>query len=112
MKLIINIIRGGVFLKDLPRVYQNKIDHDINNDQKSYASFSTNNNFLNNKRNISKKDIDNILLSRNHIYGVNVKIKTKDGEYITKIISRKDNHVITIDNKKIFIDDITNLEEI
>lgn len=97
-------------MSDLPHVYQNKINHEINNDQKSFASFINDNKILEKVSGVSKKDIDDILLSRNHIYGVNVKIKTKDNEFITKIITRKENYVITIDNKKILISDITNLE--
>ena len=98
-------------MNELPKVFQNKIDHDINNEQKTFVSFGDRNNYIGDTF-ISVKDIDNILNSKHHIIKSKVKIYL-DGKIInTNIVSRNNNYIITYDNQKIPISSVKKIEVI
>ncbi len=99
--------------KQLPKLFQNKINKDLKNNNKIYYSANKDQNNIDdlkdNKIDINQK-LNNIFTSSNYIYKANVTIKTKDNSYDTKIIGKNRNFIITIDNKTIPISDIIDIE--
>ena len=103
--------------KKLPKVFQNKIDKDVsNNDKYYYSANKTNDNNIKesvNKKvikpkNINKK-INEIFASPTYVYKANVEITTKDSTITTKVIGRNKSYLITMDNKTIPINDIIDI---
>ena len=105
-----------------PKVFENQIDKNIRNNKEVFDSSkdeieiidtiteknSNNVNEVNN--NLSIVDKITQLLNRNgYIFNVKVSIKTKDSEYNTHIASVINNHIITLDNDIINIDDIIDI---
>lgn len=105
--------------KKLPKVFQNKIDKDISNNDKFY--YSANKEESNNEtkaetkskiikpNNINKK-INEIFSSPSYVYKANVEVTTKDSTITTKIIGRNKSYLITMDNKTIPINDIVDIK--
>ena len=106
-----------------PKVYANPIDKKIYNNQEVFDSETSvnlekdvrNDNYLyveeNDYHNLSVIDKIEKLLNRNgYIFNVDVVIKTKLKVYKTKIAGKVNNHLITLDNDIINIDDIIDLE--
>ena len=113
-----------------PKVFANPIEKRLYNNQEVFDSETNiesnnidslrNNNINNNDylyieeddyRNLSIVDKIEKLLNRNgYIFNVDVIIKTKDRVYKTKIAGKVNNHLITLDNDIINIDDIIDLE--
>ncbi len=94
-------------MNDLPNVYQNHIDHNINNEQNYFVSFDKNKKI---NKSITIDDIDNLLNDRHHIFKPNVKITTNNDVINCKIVRRINNELLTMDNKKIDINLIRNIE--
>lgn len=107
-----------------PKVFANPIDKKINNNREFFDSernvvdFDINNSYNQNLY-IEENDYRNLkviekiekLLNRNgYIFNVDVVIKTSDKNYHTKIAGKINNHLITLDNDVINIDDIIDLE--
>ncbi|MBR1417034.1 MAG: hypothetical protein IJ572_04380 [Bacilli bacterium] len=90
-------------MKDLPRVYANKIDKEIVNSQEVTTVLD---------EYVKDVDLNNILtkdkFSFNHIY----LIKLKDTQIKDSIIQISNKRLLTIDNGWINIDDIISLKEI
>ena len=104
--------------KKIPKVFQNKIDRDISNNDKYYYSANKENDSgvkesvnkkIINPKNINKK-INEIFASPTYVYKANVEITTKDSTITTKIIGRNKSYLITMDNKTIPIDSITDIK--
>ena len=104
--------------KKLPKVFQNKIDKDVSNNNKFYYSANKTNESdvkenLNKKeikpKNINKK-INEIFASPTYVYKANVEITTKDSTITTKVIGRNKSYLITMDNKTIPIDNIIDIK--
>lgn len=94
----------------LPKVFQNKIDKQINNNSKFF--YSANRTLENdNKKEIIdvRKKINDIFSSTNYVYKASVLIKTTDKNIETKIIGRNKNYLITMDNKTIPINEIKDI---
>lgn len=85
--------------KELPKIYKGIVNSN-NNRKIAHENRAINNN---------PKDVINDLFKKNHIYKQDVKIELKDKTYTTKIIGRTNEHIITIDNSVIKIDEITNI---
>ena len=84
--------------RELPKMYQNKINKPINSIQKVYSSIS-----------IDKK-IDNIFNSADYVYKADVKIVTDNDEVMSRrIVARNKNNLITIDNEFIPISSIRDI---
>lgn len=102
--------------KKLPNVFVNKQDKKINNNKEVYYSLDDVNKALLCDKNIGlfvRKKINDIFESPNFIYKCDVKIETKnEGVIRAAIISRTNNYLLTIEDKKIRIDDILNIKEI
>ena len=105
--------------KKLPKVFQNTIDKDINNNDKYYYSAKKNevNNNTNEtaklkipKHNNINKKINDIFASPNYVYKANVEVTTKETTITTKIIGRNKSYLITMDNKTIPINNIIDIK--
>ena len=93
---------------NLPKVYANIINEELDNTQKIYYS-STDKNVRVDKKNIISK-INNIFKSPNYIYKKDVIIKTQLGEQRQTIIGKSGDNLLTINNQLININDIINIE--
>ena len=89
--------------KELPKMYQTKINKPINSIQKVYSSI---NNKYDNNRGYNKysdisidKKIDNIFNSYDYVYKADVTIVTDEGTVSKRIVARNKNNLITIDNE-------------
>ena len=94
-------------MKDLPRVFANKIDESINNDQEL---------FYGNMRGDAPKDdlsivkkINNIFASSHHVYKSKVRITLKNGVVEKVIVGKTSSELITIDGELIKIIDIVDI---
>lgn len=95
--------------KDLPKVFANKINKKLNNNN----TYSITNKFEESTRDYNidvNKKINDIFKSPRYIYRANVDIKLKDRTIKKKIIGKKNNNIITIDNELIPISDIINID--
>lgn len=106
-----------------PKIFENKIDKLIRNNKEMFDSSkeiidlinSNESEKINNK--VSKEantnvidKITNLLNTNGYIFNISVSIKTKDKEYNTHIASVINNHIITLDNDIINIDDVIDIE--
>lgn len=99
-------------MKELPKVFKNKINKPINNNEKVFYS--------NNKAEVTKQEtvdgkninqkINSIFSSPNYIYKANVEITLKDKVINKRIIGRNKNYIITMDNELIPIVDILDIK--
>ena len=89
--------------KELPKMYRCSINKEINNIQNIYSSFNSEENI----RNINKNSIDieskinNIFNSPNFVYKADVTIVLENKVIKKRIIAKKNNNLITIDNELI-----------
>ena len=97
-------------MKDLPKVFQNKIDKKINNNERVYYSNNKKEEVIANKTILQK--INEIFSSPNYIYKANVEITLKDKKVTKRIIGRNKNYIITMDNTLIPISDIVDIKSI
>ena len=95
-------------MKELPRMYQNKINKKIPSIQKMYSTFDDRNSKgTDNDMNIRyssisiDKKIDNIFSSYDYVYKADVMIVTDKETIKKRIVARDKNNVITIDNEYI-----------
>lgn len=95
-------------MKDLPRVYANPIDKELNNYQKETK---LSNEFRSSEKNLSMK-IRDIFKSSNFIYKSRVRITTKEGQKEKVIVGKTENALLTMDGEKIKIIDIYDIEKI
>ena len=96
-----------IIIKDLPHVFKKNIDiKHINNKDISYV-----------KSNLSNKEstidiidkLDKLFNSSRYVFNIGVIIKTKNKVYDTKIMSRNDTSILTVDDDIIYIKDIYSL---
>lgn len=85
---------------DLPKVYVNKINHKINNNQ------------VESKVENQHLDIDSIISNDKYTFNHKYIITLKDKEIIDSIILKNNNRLLTLSNKWIDINDIINISEI
>ena len=85
---------------DLPKVYVNKINHKINNNQ------------VESKVENQHLDIDSIISNDKYTFNHKYIINLKDNEIIDSIILKNNNRLLTLSNKWIDINDINNISEI
>ena len=104
-------------MKELPKMYHNTIDKDINNNKKMYSTMynndrkiSNNNIFINNKNNYTvEQKIYNIFNSPNYIYKIDVTIVTDKGKTNKRIVGKTKTNLITMDNEYIPINTIRDI---
>lgn len=108
--------------KKLPKVFVNKIDKKLNNNESVFYGKSEEvreekdsikekvaNKIDLQNINIQQK-IKNIFNSPRYVYKANVNIKLKAGQITKQIIGKNKNHIIAIDNELIPINDILDIE--
>ena len=97
-----------IFIKELPHIFKKNIDSKhINNKRVSYASNKINNDIDNNIYIFDK--LDKLFKSSRYVFNIRVIIKTKSKVYDTKIISRNNNNLLTVDDDVIPIKEISEL---
>ncbi len=84
----------------LPNIYKGNVTSD-NNLRVAYAD---------KEEKIDAKDLINKIFKQNKLYKQDVVIETKDKTYNTKIIGKTNEHIITINNEVIKIDDIVKIK--
>lgn len=100
--------------KKLPKVFANKIDKELNNNETVYYN-------KNEERKIEEKEpltsvltvnqkINQIFSSARYVYKADVIITTKNGKVNKRIIGRNRNELITMDNEVINVNDILDIE--
>lgn len=110
--------------KKLPKVYANKIEKDLNNNEKVYYSSHENNERVEKKepkkntleekyrmstdQNIVQK-IHSIFNSPKYVYKADVEIELKSGKVSKKIIGKNATHLITMDNELIPISEVIDI---
>ena len=106
-------------MKDLPKVFHNKINKAFNNNENVFYSYNESKEKIENKeseKNIDTKTIlqkiNSIFASPNYVYKANVLITLKDKKITKRIIGRNKNYIITMDNDLIPISDIIDIESI
>ncbi len=101
-------------MKDLPKVFHNKIDKKFDNNRSVYYSSNGDGNDIvdNTQVRDSKtvlQKINEIFSSPNYVYKANVDITLKDKKVTKRLIGRNKNYIITMDNDLIPIDDIVDI---
>lgn len=90
--------------KELPKMYQTKINKPINSIQKMYSTINNSNNNDNEVRystvSIDKK-ISDIFNSYDYVYKADVTIVTDNEVMHKRVVGRNNNNLITIDNEYI-----------
>ena len=92
-----------------PKVFKNTINKNIKNNESVFYSKNRSKEEVKDNKNIIQK-INEIFASPNYIYKANVKIKTNNNLFTTRIIGRNKNYIITMDNKLIPIKDIIDIK--
>ena len=104
-------------MNELPKMYHNKIDKNINNNDIVFSTLNndiiinnTNNSFINNRNNLTvEQKIVNIFNSPNYIYKIDVVIVTDKYKEVKRIIGKNNNNLITMDNEYIPINTIRDI---
>ena len=90
------------------KIFINKLDKKINNNQ-NYCDVKKEN-IIEKKEDINVLDkIDKLFNTNGYIFNIDVTIITTKHEYHTKIGSKINNYLITLDNDIISIDDIKDI---
>ncbi len=97
--------------KKLPKVFANRIDKKINNNSEVFYESKGIKNIKEDKKyelNVNQK-INQIFSSSRYVYKADVVLTMKDKTITKKIIGRNKNHLITMDNDLINVDDIIDI---
>lgn len=96
--------------KKLPKVYANKIDKKLKNNETVYHE----NGKVEEKKQVESLDvykkINKIFSSSRYVYKAEVVITLNSGKVVKKIIGRNENELITMDSEVIKIKDILDIE--
>lgn len=102
--------------KELPKVFVNRHGKKINNNKETFCSLFEETREKEKKSQhyleelLVKKKIDEIFSSPRFIYKMKVLILTDEGEVRENIIAKADNSLITLNNKKININEIRDIK--
>lgn len=104
-------------MKELPKMYHNTIDKNINNNERIFSTMYNNdidirkdNPFISNKNNYTvEQKIYNIFNSPNYIYKIDVIIVTDKGKDKKRIVGKTKTNLITMDNEYIPINTIRDI---
>ncbi|MDD2518662.1 MAG: hypothetical protein PHI05_01445 [Bacilli bacterium] len=103
--------------KKLPKVFVNKVDKVLTNNEKVSYGLSENRNFETTKKPIIQKNnmdvnqkINAIFNSPGYVYKANVAIKLNNGIINRQIIGKNNTHIITIENELIPINEILDID--
>ena len=106
-----------VYMAKKPKVFENEINKNIHNNKEVFDSAKEEFEIREEKEEVhdgqdNSSVVDKItrLLNRNgYIFNVDVLIITRDGQFKTHIASVVNNHIITLDNDVINIDDVVDI---
>ena len=87
------------------KIFKPDMEFKDNNRKSFYSGFDREESFSNN----DPKEFINSLAGSGYIFGKRVVIVTNDDTLDTKIATKTDDYIITIDNKKIYISDIKDI---
>ena len=96
--------------KNLPKVFANPINKKINNNKDIFISNESDRTVIK-EDNILKK-INEIFASPHHVYKSKVKIRTNFDDFETNIVGKTSNCLLTLDGKKININDIITINRL
>lgn len=103
--------------KKLPKVFVNKVDKVLTNNEKVSYGLSENRNFETAKKPIIQKNnmdvnqkINAIFNSPGYVYKASVVIKLTNGTIHKQIIGKNNTHIITIENELIPINEILDID--
>lgn len=91
----------------IPKVFANKIDKKIENNETYYVSKNEEKRV--DKVNVDKK-IKDLFNKSNYVYKIDVVITFKDKKETKRIVGKNDKYLITIDNERIPISEILDLD--
>lgn len=94
-------------MKKLPKLYKNEISKPLNNNKK-YCYLKDE---KEDRSNSIEDKLHNIFNGIGYSYNIPVRIKTKNKEYNTSLVTKTKNNLITLDNEVIKIEDIISIEE-
>lgn len=94
-------------MKELPKVFANKINKKIDNTQEIYIS---NKEIKKDNIGVDKK-INDIFKSKNHVYKSRVVIRLNNKEITKDIVGIIGNKLLTLDNEMIDIKDIIDIKK-
>lgn len=99
-------------IKELPKIYKNNIDKNINNNKQLYYSGYSNNNTIINTNSDIDVDllIDGIFNNKTKVYNIPIIINTSNKIYDTYLVARTSNYLLTINQERIFIKDIISIK--
>lgn len=98
-----------IFIKKLPKIYQNTINKQINNNKKVYyINGNSKQEIKNDNMNQNQIDlvIDGIFNDDGFAFNIPVIIKTNTKTYETSLITRTNEYLLTFDKHKIKVSDI------
>ena len=95
-------------MKELPRVFRNSINKEINNN-KTYSYEKSDDRIIETDNIDIKMKIKEIFNSPNYVYKALVEVKTKKGTVTKQVIGHNKEYLLTLDDDKILIDDIVDI---
>lgn len=102
-----------IFIKKLPKIYQNDINKPIHNNKKMcYVNKEKmKNEVLPNEMTSQEINdfINHIFNTTGYAFNTNVMIKTQNDIYHTSLIAKRNDYILTIDEDKIRIEDIKSI---
>ena len=90
--------------KELPKVYANPIEKPLNNNKDFF--YSGNNQDRSYDREDVVRKINEIFASKSHVYKSKVKINTLNDSFDTVIVGKSGNSLLTLDGKRVNINEI------
>lgn len=96
-------------MKDLPKVFANKIEKELNNTQEFFYGSDRGIKKTNNMS-ITKK-INLIFADSHHVYKSKVNIETKDGNIVKTVVGRTPTNLITLEGELIPIASIIDISK-
>ncbi len=94
----------------LPKVFANKIDKDVGNNENVYHDSEIHNHVETDDSLTINQKINKIFTSSKYVYKADVEIVLKDGSKLSKkVIGRNKNELITMDSELIRISDIDDI---
>ncbi|MBR2833107.1 MAG: hypothetical protein IKE75_01505 [Bacilli bacterium] len=97
-------MRGDCINKKIPKVFQNEVNSDGNNEKVSYTNKNKSEG-----TNINKK-IEEIFNSKSYVYKADVDIKLNSGWTNKRIVGRNSSNLITMENELIPIVNILDIK--
>ena len=91
-------------MKELPKMYQNKINKKIDSIQKVYSSYNDRDDRKETRKYSSisiDKKIDDIFNAYDYVYKADVTIVTDNETIKRRVVARNNNNIITINNEYI-----------